>query len=92
MPPPAPRVVARRSSEETSQKAAAKRARCSALETRGEEGLPQEHHNLAPTHFEPTKYTAGISPHDVLSQGNVLQTPEYVSDIFQRLYNSEVSV
>ena len=55
------------------------------------DGYPQEHHNLSLTNFEPTKYTSGFSPYDVSIRGDVLQSPEYVSDIFQRLYHSEVS-
>jgi hypothetical protein len=54
------------------------------------EGLSQEHYNLALTNFEPTKYTSGFSPYDVSNRGDVLQSPEYVSDIFQRLFHSEV--
>jgi hypothetical protein len=54
------------------------------------DGRPQEHHNLSLTNFEPTKYTSGFSPYDVSIRGDVLQSPEYVSDIFQRLYHSEV--
>jgi hypothetical protein len=54
------------------------------------DGRPQEHHNLSLTNFEPTKYTFGFSPYDVSIRGDVLQSPEYVSDIFQRLYHSEV--
>jgi Cyclin, N-terminal domain/Cyclin, C-terminal domain len=50
----------------------------------------QEHHNLLLTNFEATKYTAGFSPYDISNRGDVLQSPEYVSDIFQRLYQSEV--
>jgi hypothetical protein len=54
------------------------------------EGLPQEHHNLVLANFDPTRYTSGLSLFDVANQGDVLQSPEYVSDIFQRLYHSEV--
>lgn len=54
------------------------------------EGLPQEHHNLVLTNFQPTKYTSGLSFFDTHHRGDVLQSPEYVSDIFQRLYQSEV--
>lgn len=54
------------------------------------DGRPQEHHNLSLTNFEPTKYTLGFSPYDNSIRGDVLQSPEYVSDIFQRLYHSEV--
>ena len=54
------------------------------------EGRPQEHHNLSLENFEPTNYTFGFSPYDVSIRNDVLQSPEYVSDIFQRLYHSEV--
>jgi hypothetical protein len=54
------------------------------------DGRSQEHHNLLLTNFEATKYTAGFSPYDISNRGDVLQSPEYVSDIFQRLYQSEV--
>ena len=54
------------------------------------DGRPQEHHNLHLTDFQPTKFTCGFSPYDVSSRGDVLKSPEYVSDIFQRLYHSEV--
>lgn len=66
--------------------------RCGILEigTGQEDGLPQEHYNLVLTNFEPTKYTNGMSPYDVTSRGDVLQSPEYVSDIYQRLFQSEV--
>jgi hypothetical protein len=54
------------------------------------DGRPQEHYNLSLTNFEPTKYTSGFSPYDMSNRGDVLQSPEYVSDIFQRLFHSEV--
>jgi Cyclin, N-terminal domain/Cyclin, C-terminal domain len=54
------------------------------------EGLPQEHHNLVLANFDPTRYTSGLSVFDVANQGDILQSPDYVSDIFQRLYHSEV--
>ncbi len=54
------------------------------------DGRPQEHHNLHLIDFQPTKFTLGFSPYDFSSRGDVLKSPEYVSDIFQRLYYSEV--
>jgi hypothetical protein len=54
------------------------------------EGLPQKNHNLVLSDFNPTKYTSGLSVFDIVHQGDILQSPEYVSDIFQRLYHSEV--
>ena len=44
------------------------------------------------TPFDPTKFTVGLSIYDTPSQGQVLYAPEYISDIFQRLYYSEVRI
>lgn len=41
--------------------------------------------------FDSSKYTVGFSNHDKCMKGNVLQAPEYVCDIFQRLSKIEVS-
>lgn len=41
--------------------------------------------------FDLTEYTEGFSKHDKCSRGNALQVPEYVCDIFQRLFLIEVS-
>lgn len=90
--PPAYLAVAGRNSNGANQKPAAKRVRSGSIDIGGRDGLPQEHHNLALAHFEANKYTIGISHYDRPNQGNVFQTPEYVSDIFQRLYHSEVSM
>lgn len=92
IPPLAARVRARRRSEDY-QLEPAKRARYDFLEMSGqEEGLPQEHHNLVLANFEATKYTAGLSPYDFTNRDDVQQSPEYVSDIFQRLFHSEVRI
>jgi hypothetical protein len=42
------------------------------------------------TSFDASKYTSGVSPYDRRHQHDVLQCPKYVTDIFQRLYDSEV--
>jgi hypothetical protein len=47
-------------------------------------------YNLAPSTFDPSKLTVGISPYDDSSQGNVLAVSDYVTDIYQRLYHREV--
>jgi len=47
-------------------------------------------HNLVLPHLDPGKYTRGLSVYDVPNRGNVLESPEYVCDIFQRLYHAEV--
>ena len=45
-----------------------------------------------PSPFDVSKYTSGFSKHDKGTKGNVLQAPEYVCDIFQRLFQIEVSI
>jgi len=49
------------------------------------------HHNLVVTPFDPSKFTVGHSAYDTPVQGQELYAPEYISDIFQRLYHAEVS-
>lgn len=48
-------------------------------------------HGLALAHLDPDKFTRGMATVDVLNRGNVLEAPEYVADIYQRLYHAEVS-
>lgn len=65
------------------------------LKSRAEsfDGVVEEaHHNLVRMPFDDSKYTIGISIYDTPSKGKVLEAPEYVTDIFQRLYNCEVSL
>jgi hypothetical protein len=52
--------------------------------------LSDAHHNLVLKPFDATKLTLGISPYDQANCGKILQSPEYVTDIFQRLYDCEV--
>jgi hypothetical protein len=49
-----------------------------------------DHYNLERPDFDPTSFTTGVAHHDVQSFGKVLEAPEYVADIFQRLYHAEV--
>ncbi|GAX11089.1 cyclin A [Fistulifera solaris] len=42
--------------------------------------------------FDCSKYTLGFSRHDKSTRGDVLQAPEYVCDIFQRLFKIESKV
>ena len=88
---PVSRTASRRLQDEF-EEVPAKRARLDIIEILNTQDkiCSQEHHNLSLTNFEPTKYTAGFSPYDISNRGDVLQSPEYVSDIFQRLYHSEV--
>lgn len=44
------------------------------------------------TVLDPNMYTPGIADYDLASRGNVLEVPEYVTDIYQRLYEAEVRV
>jgi hypothetical protein len=94
--PPQNLQVTRKASlthSDDSNAAPAKRSRHFSLINRKHvEAHSQEHHNLLIANFEPTKYTSGFSPYDGSIRGDVLQSPEYVSDIFQRLYHSEVSL
>jgi hypothetical protein len=47
--------------------------------------------NLLPHTFDPCKFTMTIAPHDMRNVGKVLEAPEYVTDIFHRLFQLEVS-
>lgn len=42
--------------------------------------------------FDASKYTAGFAKHDEKNRLNPLQVSNYATDLFQRLYHSEVSV
>jgi hypothetical protein len=42
--------------------------------------------------FDPAKYTAGIAKHDEHNKDDPLEAAAYVTDLFQRLYHSEVRV
>jgi hypothetical protein len=37
-------------------------------------------------------YAHGIAPHDLVNCGNVMECPELVTDIYQRLYQAEVQI
>lgn len=56
---------------------------------------PHDHARIFSMHvaspFDVSKYTVGFSSHDKCTKGDVLQAPEYVCDIFQRLFKIEVS-
>ncbi len=41
--------------------------------------------------FDASKFTTGIATYDKASKGNVGEVPAYVTDIFQRLFDAEVS-
>lgn len=47
---------------------------------------------LVPQQFDPLKLTSGLSGYDQQNADDVLETSAYVTYIFQRLYQSEVSV
>jgi hypothetical protein len=50
----------------------------------------ETNHNMVCSPFDSSKYTIGIAVHDIPNQGDVLQVPEYVADIYQRLFRLEV--
>lgn len=52
--------------------------------------LLEANHNLVRTPFDPCTYTGGLTVYDAPSRDDVLAAPDYVADIFQRLYNAEV--
>jgi hypothetical protein len=49
-------------------------------------------HGLVRTPFDDSKYTPGLSPHDLDTRDDVQEVSDYVTDIFQRLYDAEVSI
>lgn len=55
-----------------------------------DEFMEETNYTLVSLPFNPCKYTEGLSVYDTPSRGNVLEAPEYVTDIFQRLFDSEV--
>jgi hypothetical protein len=46
-------------------------------------------HGLVRTPFDDSKYTPGLSPYDLDTRDDVQEVPDYVTDIFQRLYDAE---
>ena len=55
------------------------------------ETTPVTDYNMDVSPFDSCRFTAGISPFDSQHRDNVLEAPEYVADILQRLYRAEVS-
>lgn len=47
--------------------------------------------NLEGVEFDASKFTRGIAPVDMPNKENVLEVPEYISDIMQRLFDREVA-
>jgi hypothetical protein len=51
----------------------------------------QYSHNLnVPSPFDSEAYSADIADHDAVNIGHVLEAPEYATDIYQRLFHTEV--
>jgi hypothetical protein len=48
-------------------------------------------HGLQQKPLYPSEYSQGISVYDEINRDNVQQVPNYVTDIYQRLYCAEVS-
>jgi hypothetical protein len=53
--------------------------------------VEKTNYNLVIIPFTDASYTSGIAPYDTPSKGKIQEAPEYVTDIFQRLYHAEVS-
>ncbi|GKY93440.1 hypothetical protein MPSEU_000311500 [Mayamaea pseudoterrestris] len=51
--------------------------------------MKQDDHNLCIQPFNPCLLTRAIAPHDLLNANNILEVPEYVTDIYQRLFAAE---
>jgi hypothetical protein len=58
--------------------------------TRFSDILPTTDYGLQREPFDPSKYTPGISMHDSANRDDAQEVSDYVTDIFQRLYNAEV--
>jgi hypothetical protein len=56
-----------------------------------DEFMQEVNHNLVSLPFDPSRYTDGLSAYDTPNRNDVNEAPEYVTDIFQRLFNAEVS-
>jgi hypothetical protein len=52
-------------------------------------GAQENNHSMVCQPFDATKYTIGISVYDSSSVDDVLQAPDYASDIFHRLFHEE---
>ena len=52
--------------------------------------LPHTDYGLIREPFDSSKYTPGLADHDAENTGDVLEVSNYVTDIYQRLYNAEV--
>lgn len=49
-----------------------------------------ESYDMVVSSFDPTKYTLGLAAYDECNRDDPLEAPEYVTDIFQRLFRAEV--
>jgi hypothetical protein len=56
-----------------------------------DEFMQEVNHNLVTLPFDSCRYTDGLSVYDTPNRNDVNEAPEYVTDIFQRLFNAEVS-
>jgi hypothetical protein len=59
--------------------------------------LPQDNfmdtddYSLNPPSYDPCKFTFDIAPHDLRTANDILEVPEFVTDIYQRLFQAEAS-
>jgi hypothetical protein len=95
-----PRKLAKRSSRGRASKAkgenklkleagAGRKNLCNDIFPHSDHGLVR---GLVRTPFDDSKYTPGISPYDLDTRDDVQEVSDYVTDIFQRLYDAEVSI
>jgi hypothetical protein len=56
-----------------------------------DEFMQEVNHNLVSLPFDPCRYTEGLSVYDTPNRNDANEAPEYVTDIFQRLFYAEVS-
>ena len=50
----------------------------------------EDNHGLQNENFYSAEYTQEISAYDEINRGKIEQVPNYVTDIYQRLYYAEV--
>jgi hypothetical protein len=89
-----PKKVARRCSRGRANKAQAKEENeaDAVLKNFCNDILLHTDHGLVRTPFDDSKYTPGLSPYDLDARDDVQEVSAYVTDIFQRLYDAEVSI
>ena len=49
-----------------------------------------DNHTLIMNPFDPTNYTRGVGAHDIHKLESAVEAADYITDIYQRLYEAEV--